>query len=47
LIGRLFTVHFLQEFMLGLAYVAPIGMQNLYVINTATRTNGTMNYSAT
>lgn len=24
-----------QGFMLGLAYVAPIGMQNLYVINTA------------
>lgn len=25
----------IQGFMLGLAYVAPIGMQNLYVINTA------------
>lgn len=25
----------LQGFLLGLAYVAPIGMQNLYVINTA------------
>ncbi|WP_053954954.1 LysE/ArgO family amino acid transporter [Inediibacterium massiliense] len=25
----------LQGFMLGLAYVAPIGMQNLYVINSA------------
>ena len=25
----------LQGFMLGIAYVAPIGMQNLYVINTA------------
>lgn len=27
--------YLLQGFMLGLAYVAPIGMQNLYVINTA------------
>lgn len=27
--------HFLQAFLLGLAYVAPIGMQNLYVINTS------------
>lgn len=27
--------YFLQGFLLGLAYVAPIGMQNLYVINTA------------
>jgi L-lysine exporter family protein LysE/ArgO len=26
---------FLQGFTLGLAYVAPIGMQNIYVINTA------------
>lgn len=26
---------FLQGFLLGLAYVAPIGMQNMYVINTA------------
>ncbi|BEP28547.1 LysE/ArgO family amino acid transporter [Helicovermis profundi] len=26
---------FFQGFMLGLAYVMPIGMQNLYVINTA------------
>ncbi len=25
----------MQGFMLGIAYVAPIGMQNLYVINTA------------
>ncbi|EYE88904.1 L-lysine permease [Fervidicella metallireducens AeB] len=27
--------YFSQGFLLGLAYVAPIGMQNLYVINTA------------
>lgn len=27
--------YFIQGLMLGLAYVAPIGMQNLYVINTA------------
>lgn len=27
--------YFTQGFMLGIAYVAPIGMQNLYVINTA------------
>jgi len=27
--------HIIQGFMLGLVYVAPIGMQNLYVINTA------------
>ncbi|MCT4618391.1 MAG: LysE family transporter [Marinisporobacter sp.] len=27
--------YLVQGFMLGLAYVAPIGMQNLYVINTA------------
>ncbi|OPJ55196.1 LysE/ArgO family amino acid transporter [Clostridium oryzae] len=27
--------YLIQGFMLGLAYVAPIGMQNLYVINTA------------
>ena len=27
--------YFLQGFLFGLAYVAPIGMQNLYVINTA------------
>jgi len=26
-----------QGFLLGIAYVAPIGMQNLYVINTAAR----------
>ncbi|MGE5677873.1 MAG: LysE/ArgO family amino acid transporter [Pseudomonadota bacterium] len=30
---------FLQGFLLGLAYVAPIGMQNMYVINTAVRSN--------
>lgn len=27
--------YFLQGFLLGLAYVAPIGMQNMFVINTA------------
>jgi L-lysine exporter family protein LysE/ArgO len=27
--------YLIQGFLLGLAYVAPIGMQNLYVINTA------------
>ena len=26
---------FLQGFTIGLAYVAPIGLQNLFVINTA------------
>lgn len=31
--------YFLQGFLLGLAYVAPIGMQNMYVINTAVRSN--------
>lgn len=29
--------YFLQGLLLGLAYLAPIGMQNLYVINTALR----------
>lgn len=29
--------HFLDGLLLGLAYVAPIGMQNLYVINTAVK----------
>lgn len=29
--------YFLQGLLLGLAYVAPIGMQNLYLINTAAR----------
>lgn len=29
------TTYLLKGFMLGLAYVAPIGMQNIYVINTA------------
>lgn len=29
--------YYLQGLLLGLAYVAPIGMQNLYVINTAAR----------
>ena len=27
--------YFLQGFLLGFAYVAPIGMQNMYIINTA------------
>lgn len=31
--------YLLQGFMLGIAYVAPIGMQNLYVINTAITQN--------
>ncbi len=31
--------YLVQGFMLGLAYVAPIGMQNLYVINTAISKN--------
>ncbi len=29
--------YFAKGFMLGVAYVAPIGIQNLYVINTATK----------
>lgn len=29
------TKYLLLGFMLGIAYVAPIGMQNLYIINTA------------
>lgn len=29
----------IQGFLIGLAYVAPIGMQNMYVINTAIETN--------
>lgn len=28
-------MHFLQGLTMGLAYVAPIGLQNLFVINTA------------
>ena len=28
-------MNFLQGFLMGLAYVAPIGLQNLFVINTA------------
>ncbi len=28
---------FLQGFLLGLAYLAPIGMQNMYVVNSAVR----------
>ena len=30
---------FIQGLLLGLAYVAPIGMQNMYVINSAARLN--------
>lgn len=30
---------FIEGLLLGLAYVAPIGMQNLYVINTAIKSN--------
>lgn len=33
--GIKLTRYFIQGFLLGIAYVAPIGMQNLYVINTA------------
>lgn len=29
------TKYFIQGFLLGISYVAPIGMQNLYVINSA------------
>lgn len=29
------VMNFLQGFLMGLAYVAPIGLQNLFVINTA------------
>jgi len=31
--------HFIDGLLLGLAYVAPIGMQNLYVINSAIKSN--------
>ncbi len=31
--------YLVQGFILGIAYVAPIGMQNLYVINTAIGSN--------
>ncbi|HYE83629.1 MAG TPA: LysE family transporter [Clostridia bacterium] len=31
--------YFIEGLLLGLAYVAPIGMQNLYVINTAIKSN--------
>ena len=31
--------YLLQGFLLGLAYVAPLGMQNMYVINTAVRSS--------
>ncbi len=31
--------YLLQGFLLGLVYLAPIGMQNMYVINTAMRTS--------
>lgn len=27
--------HYLQGLLFGLAYIAPIGLQNLFVINTA------------
>lgn len=33
----MFKLYFLQGFLLGLAYVAPIGTQNMYVMNTALR----------
>jgi L-lysine exporter family protein LysE/ArgO len=33
------TSYFVQGLLLGLAYVAPIGIQNLYVINSALRGN--------
>jgi L-lysine exporter family protein LysE/ArgO len=32
---ELLFIYVLQGFLLGIAYVAPIGMQNLYVINSA------------
>lgn len=35
---------FLQGFILGLAYVAPIGLQNLFVINTALTQKRTRSY---
>lgn len=36
--GQLLSLNYLiQGFLFGLAYVAPIGVQNLYVINTAIR----------
>src|SRR5512134_1615956 len=31
------VTYILQGLLLGLAYLAPIGMQNMYVINTALR----------
>jgi len=31
--------YFIQGFVLGIAYVAPIGIQNLYVINSALSNN--------
>ena len=34
------SYYFLQGLVLGLAYVAPIGIQNLYLINTAARETG-------
>lgn len=36
--------YFIQGLLLGLAYVAPIGMQNLYVINTAMKGNKIKTY---
>ena len=29
------SLYLIQGFLLGMSYVAPIGMQNLYVINSA------------
>lgn len=37
--------YIIQGFMLGLAYVAPIGMQNIYVINTAVSSSKTRAYT--
>ncbi len=37
--GMCMISYVLQGFMLGIAYVAPIGMQNTYVINTAAQSS--------
>ncbi len=37
--GGIKMTWFIQGWLLGIAYVAPIGMQNMYVINTAVRRN--------
>jgi L-lysine exporter family protein LysE/ArgO len=37
--------YFIQGFMLGLAYVAPLGMQNIYVINSAVSNTKVKAYS--